>query len=344
MARALRLLGLSVSALLVVVGLLGWWVWNDRPDLSATGLPVAAANGGREAASPSADVRVTWLGVTTLLFDDGETRILTDGFFSRPGPLDVALDRPVAPDGSGIERALAQAGISQLAAVVTVHSHYDHAMDTAEVARRTGALVLGSVSTANLARSAGLPAERIVEMSDGASRRLGRFTVSFVRSRHAPIASGGAPPFPGDIDVSFALPAPVSAWREGGSYSIVIAHPLGTALVQGSAGYVESALAGVRANVVLLGIGGLAGLGRDYTAAYWREVVERTGPRRVFPIHYDDFTEPYGSVRAFPRALDDVSLGLGWLSELARADRVRIELLPFGRAVSLFPASEAARP
>jgi L-ascorbate metabolism protein UlaG (beta-lactamase superfamily) len=344
MARTLRLLGLSVSTLLLGAVLVVWWLWNDRPDLSAAGLPVAAAEEDRPAASSAGGVHMTWLGVTTLLFDDGETRILTDGFFSRPGPLDVVLDRPVAPDPMGIERALTQAGISQLAAVVTVHSHYDHAMDTAEVARRTGALVLGSVSTANLARSAGMPEERIVEMSDGARRRLGRFTVSFVRSRHAPIASGGAPPFPGTIDASFTLPAPVSAWREGGSYSIVIAHPLGIALVQGSAGYVESALAGVRADVVVLGIGGLAGLGPDYAAAYWREVVERTGARRVFPVHFDDFTGPYGSVRAFPRALDDVSLSLGWLSELASADRVAIELLPFGRAVPLSASSQDASP
>ncbi|MBJ7324384.1 MAG: MBL fold metallo-hydrolase, partial [Rhodococcus sp.] len=34
-------------------------------------------------ASPASAVTVSFLGVTTLLFDDGESAILTDGFFSR---------------------------------------------------------------------------------------------------------------------------------------------------------------------------------------------------------------------------------------------------------------------
>ena len=32
-------------------------------------------------------VKVTFFGVSTLLFDDGETQILLDGFFSRPSIL-----------------------------------------------------------------------------------------------------------------------------------------------------------------------------------------------------------------------------------------------------------------
>src|SRR5215204_1438661 len=35
-------------------------------------------------------VRVTFLGVATLLFDDGETQLMTDGFFSRPSLIQVA--------------------------------------------------------------------------------------------------------------------------------------------------------------------------------------------------------------------------------------------------------------
>ena len=48
-------------------------------------------------------VKVTFLGVTTLLFDDGETQIMTDGFFSRPSLLQVArrveTDRLRSPPG-----------------------------------------------------------------------------------------------------------------------------------------------------------------------------------------------------------------------------------------------------
>ena len=47
-----------------------------------------------EAAGP---LGVTFLGVSTLLFDDGASAILFDGFFSRPSLLRVGLGR-IAPD------------------------------------------------------------------------------------------------------------------------------------------------------------------------------------------------------------------------------------------------------
>lgn len=335
MTRGLRLAALAAAAVLGTAALVLAWAWHDRPALDALPVPEAPAASG-----PAADgaVTATWLGVTTILFDDGETRLLTDGFFSRPGAVDLLRDRPVAPDAGGIDAALERAGIDALAAVMTVHSHYDHAMDTAEVARRTGAQVLGSASTANAARGAGLPEDRIEEMEDGAARRFGHFTVTFLRSRHVPARDDGTPPFPGTIDAPLVPPAPVSAWREGGSFSLVIAHPRGTALVQGSAGFVPGALEEVEADVVFLGVGALAARGEAWATPYWQEVVGATGARRVIAVHFDDFTRPWGDVRPFPRLVDDVETTLTRLAALAEAERppVRLERPPFARPVRLF--------
>ena len=57
---------------------------------------------------PPADgpISVTFLGVATLLLDDGETQLMTDGFFSRPGVLSVGLRR-IAPDPERIAACLA---------------------------------------------------------------------------------------------------------------------------------------------------------------------------------------------------------------------------------------------
>ena len=169
----------------------------------------------------------------------------------------------------------------------------------------------------------------------GGSRRFGRFEVAFLPSRHAPI-DGGQPPFPGRVDAPLVPPAPVSAWREGGSFSIVIRHPRAAFLVQGSAGFVEGALDGVRVDAVLLGVGALSRLGRGYAETYWDEIVGRTGARRVFLVHWDDFTRPFGDLRPAPRFFDDVEQSLGWLSGRAEAASppVRIERLPFAEAVA----------
>src|SRR3954470_21462990 len=88
------------------------------------------------------DLAVTFLGVASLLFDDGEHAIMTDGFFSRPSLLRVGLGR-ISPDEGRIDSALARLGrdapgaTDRLRAVVPVHTHFDHVMDSAAVARRT---------------------------------------------------------------------------------------------------------------------------------------------------------------------------------------------------------------
>src|SRR5262245_4815717 len=86
-------------------------------------------------AQPNA-LRVMFLGVSTLLFDDGETQVMTDGFFSRPDILTVGF-REIEPNLGRISSALQRAGVSRLAAVIPLHTHYDHALDAPEVARRT---------------------------------------------------------------------------------------------------------------------------------------------------------------------------------------------------------------
>ena len=119
-------------------GLSAWilYVIYDRPSLEPYANLVL---GSRIERGPG--LHVTFFGVSTLLFDDGETAILTDGFFSRPGYIRqfVSMFAPVlAPDRQAIDRSLQRAGIEHLAAVIATHSHADHVMDAPEVVRRTG--------------------------------------------------------------------------------------------------------------------------------------------------------------------------------------------------------------
>ena len=88
----------------------------------ATGFPLAQPVSGvlglpeLEPDAGGAPVTVTWYGVTTLLFDDGDTKLLIDGFFSRP----TAYDDPTAPDLPQIRRLIATAGLESLAVVTRV--------------------------------------------------------------------------------------------------------------------------------------------------------------------------------------------------------------------------------
>ncbi|TQV70142.1 MBL fold metallo-hydrolase [Exilibacterium tricleocarpae] len=270
--------------------------WRQRPDLNHYREYFAPHRDGAAAAPPGAQLEVTYFGTSTLLISDGETALMTDGFFTRPD-LGTLLFAGLAPDRQLITRALRQAGITSLAAVIPVHSHHDHAMDAPEVARQTGALLVGSESTANIGRGWGLPEHQIRVPRSGEPLRFGRFTVTLLVSKHAPMPrliariSGHGK----SIEQPLQHPAALGDYKEGGSFAVVIEHPEGNLLVQGSAGYVPGLLQGIQADTVFLGIGGLSKQSAAYREAYYRETVAAVGASRVIPIHWDDFTLPYST-------------------------------------------------
>ncbi len=286
-----------------------------RPSIDdhADRFDVPAAGGG---------LAVTFLGVATLLFDDGESALMTDGFFSRPSLARVALGK-VAPDPSRIDAALARAGVDRLEAVVPVHTHYDHALDSAVVAARTGAVLVGGESAANVGRGGGLEEERIRVVESGQPAAYGAFTVAAIESHHCPPDR-----YPGMIEVPVVPPVRAGAYRCGESWSLLVEHDSGaSALVQGSAGFVPGALAGRRAEVAYLGVGQLGVQPEEYLVDYWTETVRAVGARRVVLIHWDDFFRPLDEpLRALPYAGDDLDVTMRVLGRLAREDGVGLHL------------------
>ncbi len=277
-----------------------------------------------------------------MLFDDGETQILIDGFISRPTLFQILTGQPVDNDVAKINFFLNEYRIRRLAAIIPVHSHFDHAMDVGAIGNRSSASVLGSESTAQIARGASVPEDQIVVVEDGADYSFGQFTITFIESVHAPVGLRGSVPMPGTIDAPLSTPAPVKAWREGGSYSIVVSHPGGTTLVQGSGGILRSSLEDIRVDVVMLGVGMIEGLGRDYVDRYWQATVTSTGATTVIPIHFDDFTKPFGTIELMPSFLDDFADTVMLLKEF-RTNwdmETRLYLPVFGEPIALYPVSE----
>ena len=305
---ATRVLLLSMLALLFAAVFLSW-AWRQQRTAIAD-LPVPA---WPERARDADSVTVTWLGVSTLLFDDGETQILIDGFLSRPSLASLLLRRPIRSSAADVNRAINRYRMERVAAIIPSHTHFDHALDTAAVANRTGAVILGSPSAARLARGAAVPEDQIVIVTDSATREFGRFQVTLISTPHIPFGWRGSVPFDGIIESPFKGPEPASAWRVGRSFSVVVTHPQGTTLVQTSAGFTDGALDDVDADVVMMGTGMLEGLGEDYAERYWLNLVTSTGAHTVIPIHFDDYTQPFGTIRLFPRFVDNFGKTLAWL-------------------------------
>ncbi|OBG93299.1 MBL fold metallo-hydrolase [Mycobacterium sp. E3251] len=274
------------------------------------------------AAEPGS-LSVTWMGVATLLIDDGSSALLTDGYFSRPGLARVATGK-VAPSPARVDGCLARAKVSRLEAVIPVHTHIDHVLDSALVADRTGARLVGGRSAANVGRGYGLPEDRLVVATSAEPIALGAFDVTLVESHHCPPDR-----FPGVIDAPLTPPVRASAYRCGEAWSTLVHHrPSGRRLlIQGSAGFVKGALSGHRAEAVYLSAGQLGLQPKPYLVDYWTETVRAVGARRVILIHWDDFFRPLSKpLRALPYAGDDLDASIRILDELAAADGVALHL------------------
>lgn len=314
-----RILSTLVLLLFIGAGVLSWML-RQVPSM-------APWEGLTWSGEPPADraLEVHFFGVSTLLLSDGETAILTDGFFSRPPKMQAFLGT-VEPDPYAITHGLLRAGIpvrsGKLAAVLPLHSHYDHAMDAPEVAKRTGALLLGSESTANVGRGWGLPESQIRVAKLGAPMKFGRFTITLYPGRHAPTGFTG-----GEITEPLKPPVRASAYKEGQSFAMHVQHEGKSLLILGSAGFEPDALKNVRAQVVLLGVGALGMRGDDYRDALWREVVSGVGARRVMPIHWDDFWIPSDEpMRPMPMPLDRFDVTMAFLRARGAQESVDIQL------------------
>lgn len=289
---------------------------TGRPDLGAYSayfdLPPAAAD---------APLTVSWGGVTTLLVDDGTSAIMTDGFFSRPSLLTVAA-RPLTPSRPRISAALTRLGVQQLDAVTPVHTHFDHAMDSAVVADLTGARLIGGTSAAQIGRGHGLSGIDVV--SPGVAVRAGAYDLTLIEGSHCPPDR-----FPGTITEPVIPPARASAYRCGEAWSTLVHHrPTGRRLlIVGSAGYLPGALDGRHADVVYLGVGQLGLQPERYLVDYWTQTVRTVGARRVVLIHWDDFFRSLDKpLRALPFAADDLDASMRVLARLAAEDGVGLHL------------------
>ncbi|WP_222598122.1 MBL fold metallo-hydrolase [Lentzea tibetensis] len=283
----------------------------SRPGLHANQQPVAAG----------AEVTAWFLGTSSLLLRDEHTAILSDGFVTRPGLLRTGLGK-IAPDEAAVRGAFERLGAPDIAAVMCVHSHYDHALDAPVWAGLTGAELVGSESTANIGRGLGVPEERLRVVGDGDVVTYGGFELTFLESVHS-----HGDRYPGTVDAPLVPPARSGAWRTGTAYSILISHESGTVLLHASANYRPGMFRGRLADVVYLGVGMLGKQPAEFIESYWDEVVRATGARRVVLVHWDDFfTTLDKPLRPLPFLVDDLDRTMAHLVPLADADGVEVVL------------------
>ncbi|MEU6068754.1 MBL fold metallo-hydrolase [Streptomyces sp. NPDC047082] len=272
-----------------------------------------------------ATVKVTSLGTTMMLVDDGTTQILIDAFITPAALLDAALGRPVSTDRSAVDAALDRVGADRVRAIFISHSHHDHALDVAYIAARTGATVHGSPSTLNIARGGNVPEERLALLDPENPVEVGNFTVRTIVSKHSPNPMGGEG---ATIDRPLPQPARISAYKEGGTYDFLVAAPETSILFKGSANWIPGALTGVHADALFLGIGGLGRAGQRFSEGFLDATIGAVQPALVVPTHWNDFFCPAHEGLPLQRKLiDNTPAAFDTVLARAKADGVDVRLL-----------------
>jgi L-ascorbate metabolism protein UlaG (beta-lactamase superfamily) len=243
--------------------------------VAACGSPVRAPTPAR-ARTP---IALTYLGVAGWQLDAGHVTILADPYLSRPD-----LDAPIVPDAAAIAaRAPARADL-----IVVGHSHVDHLLDTPEIARRTGAEVMGSLSTARVARASGVPDDRIITVVGGEDYAFERgYSVRVMRSLHSALGgkhvAGG-----GEIPAGVTLPLRFADYVEGGAYAYLVRVAGHEVFILSTANFIERELEGLRPDVAIIATG-LRQEIHDYTCRLMRALGH---PPLVYTNHFDDWQGP----------------------------------------------------
>jgi len=280
------------------------------------------------------EVKVTFFGVSTLLFDDGQTQLLIDGFFSRP-PLWRALLTKIKSDTALIDDIVTTYKMDRVKGVFVTHSHYDHALDAAYIAKRTGARLYGSVSTLNIGRGGGLKEEQLSLFQPHQELQFGDFTVQVVSSKHSP---GNALKDDGVvIDKPLNQPAKVKAYSEGGSYDFYIRHKGNSIYVKPSPNYLEGALDSLKADVLFMGIATVAKKEQAWQDKFYQQTVGTLKPALLIPLHWDDFLHPVSKTLVMlPRFANDTPKDFDLFIKKTKADHIDFKILQGSGSIVLF--------
>lgn len=334
----------ALAALAIVFALVGC----ERSNLiTASQTPFFSPNIG--------NLSVTFFGTTSFLIETSRSQIMLDGYLSRPRHM---LVKPIQPDPARITKILIAHGVcpahasvsnckrsghKHLDAVLPLHGHYDHAMDSAFVAGWTGARTLSTPSLDNMFRAtrtfaeengynfAGSVKENINLYEHLAPNALplgfGDMSITLFESPHNenPISRALGS---GTME-DFTFPAPIWRMGEDASIAALLDHKGKKVLFMGSAGKIGQRFVGVEADVVFLSVGGLGFMSRNERVDYWNDVVTTTGARRVFLTHWDNhqLKLPDAGVALTPTWFEPHDKVLAHLHALA-AGRVEIRIPP----------------
>ncbi len=125
---------------------------------------------------PANSAKVTWVAVADWYFDVGNTRVYLDGALTRFDPTNfygggsgLSYSNTAVCNSPTTDQKVLTAIGKKPSYILTGHSNLDHSYDTAQIAKLTGAHIIGSPSTCLEAQGQGVAASQCTVVMGGES-------------------------------------------------------------------------------------------------------------------------------------------------------------------------------
>jgi len=250
-----------------------------------------------------AGVQLTHLGAAGWEITDGERVILLDPYLSRlrvtgqfgtytTPSLPGDTRRVFGPDDELVaDPSAVDAHVTRADFILHSHSHFNHTIDMPYIARKTGATVIGTESTVNLARAGGVPEAQLIGVHGGEDYAFGAFSVKVIPSLHS--ALNGKHFFDSRVvPRDFRGPRRLGTDVEGGTLAYLVRLAGYQILWFGSMNYIEREMAGLRPDVAMIAAARQRLEIHDYAGRLMRAL---GCPRLVFATHWDEQSFPFGA-------------------------------------------------
>ncbi len=274
--------------------------------LTLCALVAAPASAQTSSAAPAAlragEIRLTYLGNAGWEITDGRRVVLVDPFLTqfrrwRPGGSDVAPAGLYLPDTAFINERVQRADY-----ILITHGHSDHALDAGYISRRTGAVIVGHETAANLARAYDVPDSSLITVIGGEDYDFGDFSVRVIPNIHSALDDkryyNNGRGIAGKAPRGLRAPLKRNDYQEGGNLAYLVRMAGHEVLVMGSMNYIEREMEGLHPDIALVGSNSQRLEIHEFTSRLMRAL---GNPAVVFPSHADGYGDPNPS----PAALAD---------------------------------------
>lgn len=305
--------------------------------------PISCARAAGSAPSSSdlkaGELRLTYLGNAGWEITDGTTVVLVDPFvtqfnrWTRTGPArEILPTDPYPADTALISRHIKRADY-----ILITHGHSDHALDAGTISKRTGAVIIGTETAANLARAYDVAEDKLITVIGGEDYDFDTFSLRVIPSIHSALDDkryfGNGRGIAGKAPRGLRAPLRRNEYQEGGSLAYLIRIGGHEVLAMGSMNFLEREMQGLRPDIALVGANSQRLEIHDFTGRLMRALGH---PAVVIPSHADG----YGNPNPPPAALADRQKFLG---EVAAASPLSRAIVPTWFEPIVIPARDLAQ-